>query len=125
MSKVAERLVDAILTGEPPGIISEMARQAIEKKTRKAVKLRQGDWMAREDFPDAGSSQSDEEMKLEEFIQNDHSDLACEINENVEVLNERAGGLHYNTLPKIHQTLTKGASSTSSPITASIITLMT
>jgi hypothetical protein len=47
-------------------------------------------------------------MNLEEFIQDDHSDLACEINENVEVLNERAGGLHYNALPKIHQTLTNG-----------------
>jgi hypothetical protein len=50
MSKAAEKLVDAILKGEPPEIISKMARQAIDKKIRKALRRRQGDWMAREDF---------------------------------------------------------------------------
>jgi hypothetical protein len=106
MSKAAERLVDAILTGEPPGIINEMAREAIDKKVRKALKRRQGDWMACEDFPVADSGQSEEEMNLEEFGQDDHADLTREINESVEILNERSGGLHYNALPKIHRSLT-------------------
>lgn len=104
MSKAARKLVDAIISGKPPEMVSDMARQVIEKKTRKALKLRQGDWMAREDFPDVDSGQS-EEMSLEDFIQDDHADLASGINESVEVLNERAGGFHYNALPKIHQTL--------------------
>ena len=105
MSKAARKLVDAILSGDPPEIISEMARQVIQKKTRKALKRRQSDWMARQDFPDGDSSQSDEEMSLEDFIQDDHSDLARPINESVETLNEWAGGFHYNALPKIHETL--------------------
>jgi len=63
MSKPARKLVDAILSGEPSEMISG-ARQAIDKKTRKALKRRQGDWMAREDFPDADSGQSDEEKDL-------------------------------------------------------------
>jgi hypothetical protein len=66
MSKAAERFVGAILAGEPPQMINEMARQVIEKKTRKALKRRQGDWMAREDFPDGHSGQSEEETSLEE-----------------------------------------------------------
>jgi hypothetical protein len=97
--------VDAILTGEPPGIINEMARQAIEKKTRKAVKLRQGDWMTRGEFPGADSGQSEEDMSLEDFIEDDHGDLDREINESLEIPNEKTGGFHYNGLPKIHQTL--------------------
>jgi len=82
-----------------------MARQAIDKKTHKALKRRQGDWTARGDFPDGDSVQSDEEMSLEDFIQDDHSDLARPINGSVETLNEKAGGFHYNALAKIHQTL--------------------
>ena len=104
MSKAAERFVGAILAGEPPQMINEMARQVIEKKTRKALKRRQGDWMAREDFPDDHSGQSEEDMSLEDFIEDDHGDLDREINQRVEILNERAG-FHYNALPKIHQTL--------------------
>ena len=76
-------------------IISEMARRAIDKKTRKALERRQGDWMAREDFPDGHSGQSEEEMSLEDFIEDEHPDLAREINECAEILNQRSGGLHY------------------------------
>jgi hypothetical protein len=61
--------------------------------------------MAREDFPDSSSGQSEKDMSLEDFIQDDHSDLGREINESLEILNEKAGGFHYNALPKIHQTL--------------------
>jgi hypothetical protein len=103
MSKAAERFVDAILAGETAQMINEMARQVIEKKTRKAVKRRQEDWMVLEEFPDGSSDQSEEEMSLEEFVEDD-SDLDREINQIVEVLNEKAGGFHYNALPKIHQT---------------------
>ena len=59
--------------------------------------------MARQDFPDGDSSQSDEETSLEDFIQDDHADLARPINESVETLNERAGALHFNALLKIHR----------------------
>jgi hypothetical protein len=69
------------------------------------VSLRQGDWTARENFPDGHSGQSEEGMSLEDFIEDDHSDLGREINESLEILNEKAGGLHYNALPKLHQTL--------------------
>jgi hypothetical protein len=44
-------------------------------------------------------------MSLEDFIQDDRSDLVRQINESVEVLNEKAGGFHYNAPPKIHQML--------------------
>jgi hypothetical protein len=104
MSKAAERFVDAILAGEPRHMINEMARQVIERKTREAVKRRHGDWMRLEDFPDDHSGQSEEDMSLEDLIEDEHADLGCEVNENVEILNERAG-FHYNALPKIHQTL--------------------
>jgi hypothetical protein len=46
-----------------------------------------------------------EEMSLEVFIQGDHADLNREINDSMEVLNEKAGGFHYKALTKIHQTL--------------------
>jgi hypothetical protein len=46
------------------------------------------------------------EMSLEQFVQNEHSDLDRDINERAETLNEKAG-FHYNSLPKIHQTLIK------------------
>jgi hypothetical protein len=44
-------------------------------------------------------------MSLEDFIQDDRSDLARQINESVQVLNEKAGGFHFNALPKLHQVL--------------------
>ena len=68
MSKAARKLVDAILSGEPSEMISEMARQAIDKKPCKALKRRHGDWMAREDFADGDSGQSGEEMNLGDFF---------------------------------------------------------
>ena len=56
-------------------------------------------------FPDKAHGQSEEEMSLEEFVEDEHMDLDREINASVEVLDEKAGGFHYNALPKIHQTL--------------------
>lgn len=106
MSKAIERFIDAIVTGEPPETIAEAVRRVIDKKVQTKLRERAGVWMAREDLSDGDSGQSEEaEMSLEEFVEDNHADLDCEINESVEVLNEKAGGFHYNALPKIHQTL--------------------
>jgi hypothetical protein len=105
MSDAAERFIDVILAGEPPEMIRQMARRLIEKKTRTALERRRADWMSRDVPCDEYADEFQSEMSLEEFISDAHRDLDREINETVEVLNERAGGLHYNALPKIHQTL--------------------
>jgi hypothetical protein len=105
MSKSAERLVDAILAGEPSEVISEMARKAIEKKVHKGLKRLRADWMARDVPCDEYSEEVQSEMSLDQFVEGDHRDLDREINARIEVLNERAGGFHYNALPKIHRTL--------------------
>src|ERR1700730_10455365 len=103
MAKLSDILRADVLIGDPSG--SRMARQVIETKTREAVKRRQGDWIG-QDVPCNGLAEEVQaEMSLEDFIQRDHSDSDREINQIVEILNEKAGGFHYNALPKIHQTL--------------------
>lgn len=105
MSNAAERFIDAILASEPPETIRRIVREAIEEKIHNACTRRRADWMARDVPCDGYSEEVQSEMSLEDFVQGAHQNLERKINESVEVLNEKAGGFHYNALPKIHQTL--------------------
>jgi hypothetical protein len=105
MSNAAERFIDAILASEPPEMITQMARQTLEEKTRNALQRRRVDCLTRQ-VPCDGSEDIQPEMSLEDFISDAHADLDREIDESAEVLNERSHAFLYNSLPKIHRTLT-------------------